>query len=366
MSISRSAAYAISVLAAAALVVGCSGASQSTGVTPSSGTGTSMASHGGHGFIPLGHRMQDAFIGAGAPGAVHPNHAKSWISPDIARAPRLFWATDYGLAEVNIYAMPSMTLKATLTGFSGPQGECSDSGGNIYVVNTNYTEVLKYSRTGSPLATYTDTYGYPVGCAVDPATGNLAVTDIFGFSGAGQVLVYSSPSSSPTVLTNPSQYFYYFAGYGPGSSLWVSGRNSYGTYMVSACGSSSCSTIPLSGGTVYFPGAVQWDNVRGTWVVFDQLCNGGNEACSYTVSGSGVLGTQTLYNNYNGTGACDLVQGVIAANGKKYVAGGDYQYCGAASSTEDRWGYPGGGNPTNYATFTSAYSVPIGAAISTK
>jgi hypothetical protein len=366
MSISRSAAYAISVLAAAALVAGCNGASQSTGLTPSSGTGTSMASHGGHGYLPLGHRMQDAFIGAGASGAVHPNHAKSWISPDIARAPRLFFSSDYGNAQINVYAMPSMTLKATLTGFSGPQGMCSDSGGNVYVANTNYTEVLKLSRTGSVLATYSDTYGYPVGCAVDPATGNLAVSDIFGFSGAGQVLVYTSPSSSPTVLSNPSQYFYYFVGYGPGSSLWVSGRNSYGTYMLSGCGSSSCSTIPLSGGTVYFPGAVQWDNTRGDWVVFDQLCNGTNASCSYPVSGSGVLGTATVYNNYNGSGACDMVQGTIAAHGMKYVAGGDYEYCGAASSTAGRWAYTAGGNPTNYATGSNNYFEPIGAAISTK
>jgi len=364
MSISRSAAYAMSVLAAAALVAGCNGAS-STGMTPASGTGTSMASHAGSGNTPLGHRAQDAFIGV-QPGKIHNGHTKTWISPDIARSPRLFFQSDYGNSVVDVYAMPSMTLKATLSGFSGPQGLCSDSAGNVYVDNTNTLQVLKYSRTGSLLATYNDSYGYPVGCSVDPATGNLAVSNIFGLSGAGQVLVFTSPSASPTVLSNPSQYYYYFVGYGPGSSIWTSGKNSYGTYMVSGCGASSCSTIPLSGGTIYFPGGVQWDNSRGEWVLFDQLCNDSNEACSYPVSGSGVLGTPTDYSNYNGGGACDIVQGTIAAHGMKYVAGGDYEYCGGSSSFSGRWAYTAGGTPTNYATNASPYFEPIGAAISTK
>jgi len=364
MSISRSAAYAMSVLAAAALVAGCNGAS-STGMTPASGTGTSMASHAGSGFTPLAHRAQDAFIGV-QPGKIHNGHTKTWISPDIARSPRLFFQSDYGNSVVDVYAMPSMTLKATLSGFSGPQGLCADSAGNVYVDNTNTLQVLKYSRTGSLLATYNDSYGYPVGCSVDPATGNLAVSNIFGLSGAGQILVFTSPSASPTVLSNPSQYYYYFVGYGPGSSIWTSGKNSYGTYMVSGCGSSSCSTIPLSGGTIYFPGGVQWDNSRGEWVLFDQLCNDSNEACSYPVSGSGVLGTPTDYSNYNGGGACDIVQGTIAAHGMKYVAGGDYEYCGGSSSFSGRWAYTAGGTPTNYATNASPYFEPIGAAISTK
>jgi len=363
MRISRTVAYAISVLAAAALVAGCSstGGSQTTGMTPGSGIG---AAH--HVGVPQHHSAQDAFIGAHAAPAIHPDHHKSWISPDIARAPRLYFGTDYGLGDVYVYTMPGMVLKATLTGFSGPQGECADAHGNIFIANTNTFQVLEYSRTGTLVNTFTDTYGYPVGCAIDPATGNLAVTDIFGFSGAGQVVVWAgaNPSSTPTTLSNPSQYYYYFAGYGPGSSLWVDGRDSSGFYILSGCGASSCSTIPVSGGTINFPGAVQWDNTRSTWVVFDQSGSGGND--SYPISGSGVLGTPTAYMNYSGSSVCDIVQGVIAAHGHNYVAGGDYEYCGSATTTYDRWGYTGGGMPTNYATASSTYTTPIGAAISTK
>jgi|SRR5580700_172024 hypothetical protein len=365
MNITRSATYAIGVLTAAALIAGCSSGSGSStsalGLAPGSANSSHVA-------IPMkhhGHGIADTFIGVKWTGHVHSDTHKSWVSPDAALAPRLYFASNDGTNDVYIYTMPGMQLKGTLTGFSEPQGMCNDTHGNIYIANTSDFNVLEYSRTGTLLNTYPDAYGYPVGCAVDPATGNLAVFDIFGLSGAGQVLVFSSPSGSPTVLTNPSGYFYYFGGYGPGSDLWVAGRDPSGTYQLSVCGSSSCSTLALTGGTIYFPGAVQWDGSRSEWVVFDQLCNDTTEACSYPVSGT-TLGTPTVYSNYSGGNVCDLIQGTIAAHGMKYVAGGDYEYCGAASSSYNRWGYTGGGTPTNYTTPDSAYALPVGAAISTK
>ncbi len=365
MKITRSAAYAVGVLAAAALLAACSSSGSSTGAL---GLAPAAVPDSSHGVNPMhhGHGIADTFIGVKWNGMkVHRDTRKSWVSPDAALAPRLYFASDSGTYDVYIYTMPDMALKGTLTGFSEPQGECSDTHGNIYIANTGGFQVLEYSRTGTLLNTYTDSYGYPVGCAVDPATGNLAVANLFGNSGAGQVLVFSSPSSSPTVLTNPSGYFYYFLGYGPGSDLWVSGRNPSGFYQLSVCGVSSCSTLNLTGGTIYFPGAVQWDNARGQWVVFDQLCNDTTEACSYPVNGT-ALGTPTTYSNYNEGSVCDLIQGVIAAKGKKYVAGGDYEYCGTASSSFNRWGYTGGGTPTNHVIPDNSYTLPTGAAISTK
>ena len=64
---------------------------------------------------------------------------------------------------------------------------CAQYQGRVFVNNTGTTQVLEISRTGSIVNTFTDSVGYPVGCAIDPATGNLAVANIFGFYGAGQV-----------------------------------------------------------------------------------------------------------------------------------------------------------------------------------
>jgi hypothetical protein len=359
MRISSPLAYALVAVAASALVASCSGASP-TSLTPGSAAGGASRVP-----IPLHRHAGDTFNGVQWNGQAHTDHRKSWIAPDIARAPRLYFASDPGTNDVYIYTMPGMSLKGTLTGFNEPQGECADTHGNIYVTNTNSSQVLEYSRTGTLLNTYPDSYGYPVGCAVNPTNGNLAVADIFDFSGAGHVLIYTSPSSQPTALQNPSQYFYYFAAYDSAGDLWVDGKDASGNFILSFCGASSCGTIPLTGATIYFPGAVLWDNTRSQWVVFDQSCGGTSAACSYVVGGSGSLGGKVTYTNYSGGNVCDLIQAQIAAWGHKYVAGGDYEYCGGASSTFNRWGYTGGGNPTNYAT-AGTYSLPNGAAISTK
>lgn len=374
MRISRSATYALGVMAAAALLAGCNGSgSQVSGVTPVSGAGATRVAS------PLSHKLDPSatFLGVKWAGNVRPDRHKSWISPDVRRAPRLYFASDAGSDDVYIYTMPDMALKGTLTGFDEPQGECSDTKGNIYVVNTSGLDVLKYSRTGTLLATYnvpqSSVTAYPAGCAVNPTNGDLAVTIIVKVTGTsvlepGEVLIYTSPSSTPTAVSNPSQAKYYFAGYDSGGDLWVDGETALtsGTFILSYCGATSCSTIPLTGGTIYFPGAVEWDNVRSTWVVFDQSCNDAETACSYPVSGSGALGTATAYSNATGSGtSCDVIQAVIAANGKNYVAGGNFvagSPC-TGSTTATRWGYPAGGTPTNFATGSLE---PIGAAVSTK
>ncbi len=325
------------MLAATALLAGCNGGgSQSSGLTPSSAVTR-------HALDP-----SDTFVGVKWIGNVRPDHQKSWVSPEVQRAPRLLFVSDITADDVYIFTMPDMNLKGTLTGFNQPQGECSDTHGNVYVADTQATQVEEYSHTGSLLNTYADAYGYPVACAVNPLNGDLAVANFTGLSGHGQVLIFTSPSSSPTILTNPKQYFYSFLGYDSSGDLRVDGRNDLKQFMFSRCGASKCRTIKLSGGTIYFPGAVQWDQTEDSWVLFDQRCGNTIAACSYQVSGSGVLGQATNYQNYNGGPVCDMIQGVVAAYGKRYTVGGDYEYCGYTSTTENRWQYPAGGAPTNY------------------
>ncbi len=345
MSVLKSSAYALGVVAVV-LFAGCSGGTQSSAFAQAS-------------------TASSTFITVTQPGAPHPDRRKSWISPDAKRAPRLAFLSDLGTGDIYIFSLPKFTLKGTLTGFSQPQGLCSDSSGNVYVANTEAEQVRKISRTGKLLATYADSYGFPVGCAFYSATGNLAVADISGISGAGQVLVFSSGSHTPTVLSNPAQYSYYFVGYGPKGELWTSGRDISGAYVASACGPATCSTISLSGGTIYFPGPVQWDGVRRKWVLFDEVCEDTAAACSYPVSAKGVLGTPTHYDNYNGGGVCGMAQGVIAANQLNFVVGSDAS-CGSTKAAIARWHYPAGGDPTNFVTLSNPYSVPGGVAISTK
>ena len=86
-----------------------------------------------------------------------------------------------------------------ITGLSGPDGICSDKKGDIWVANNLAADVVEYKHGGtSPKATLSDPNVYPVGCSVDPMTGNLAVTNIFTTSGGqGSVAVYAGAAGRP-------------------------------------------------------------------------------------------------------------------------------------------------------------------------
>ncbi len=369
MRISRPGSYALGVLAAVALFAGCNsnGGSQLSGLTPSS-TNSSTSAYDMNLHSHSRRDPSETFVGVKWIGNVHRDRRKSWISPDVQRAPRLLFVSDDGNNDVDIFTMPDMKLKGTITDFNQPQGECSDKHGNIYVADTQATQVEEYSRTGKLLSAYADVYGYPVGCAVNPLNGDLAVANFVGLKGHGQVLIFTSPSSAPIIMANPQQYFYSFLGYDIHGDLWVDGRDATKKYILSDCsGALVCHTISLSGGTIYFPGAVQWDQKEYSWVLFDQRCGNTNAACSYWVSGSGVLGQATNYENSDGGPLCDMIQGVVAAYGKQYTAGSDYENggCDAGNSSVNRWQYPTGGEPTNYITLPVSQNFePAGAAIS--
>lgn len=360
------------VFTAIALLSGCNGSagSQSSGLTPSSGVNPAALSHGANALANDVGEPSDTFAGLKWMGDVHPDRNKSWVSPDVKKGARVLFASDVGTNDVYMFTLPDLTLKGTLTGFNEPQGECSDVHGNVYIANTKSSEVLEYSHAGTLTNTYKDTYGYPIGCAINPVTGNLAVMNIHSRKGAGQILIYSGSSSSPKVLTNPKQYYYYFGGFNPqGTRLWVDGKDRKGAYMVSECTppSSPCTTVPIRGAKMHAPGAVQFDQFEGAWVLFDQGPCAFGGSCSYWVYANQKfkLSAPNNYETYKGGPSCDLIQGMIRDTGNEFVVGGDDESaCLNASTSEDRWPYTPQLNaaPTNYTT--EHVSHPVGAAIS--
>lgn len=358
------------LIGAAALFAGCGGSQTSMlSVTPASDTSLAKVPY------PL---MKDPVIRQHWRSGLHADGQKSWIAPDEKRERALLFAADAELDQIDIYSLPGMQLKGQLTGsnINYPQGLCSDTAGNVYVTEEgnflykgDNPEIDKYSRTGLLLARIPDTYGFPVGCAVDPATGALAVTNwITTLYVPGNVLVFSETTSQPRVLTNPYQYGYLFAGYGPHSNLWVTGYNAHFDNMLSRCGASGCTTVNVSGGTLNYSAGIGWDSPRRTWVIFENCYNtnyGPTGACSMPVSKKGRLGALTTYETYKGEAVCGFFQGALAESGK-YVVGSSFAYCSAdRSSSFYRWAYDGG-MALNYAILSSKYSQPSGVAISIK
>lgn len=290
--------------------------------------------------------------------AAHPDRGGTWMSAAAATTKSLLYISDAGTFDVFVYAYPSLQKMGKLTGFNRPQGECTDLGGDIWITNTTGQSIVEFTHGGSsPIADLSDPTGYPVGCAVDPTTGNLAVTNIQDLSGGGDVLVYKDAQGTPKVYSNPAQPLCYFAAYDAKGNLFVSGSTKRNAYRLTelAKGGNSLSLLTVGGGTIHYPGTVAFDGT--TLVLGDQQCLGNKSSCLYQASVSGksvqISGSTPL------GGSCDVAQAWI---GSSRVAGGDNQYCNSRrESSADLWPYPSGGSPTKRVT---GLETPVGAAVS--
>jgi sugar lactone lactonase YvrE len=276
---------------------------------------------------------------------------RSWMATALSNSD-LLYVSDIGTDDVYVYDYGNDALVGTLTGFDEPQGECGDASGNIWIANTKASKMVEYAHGGtSPIATISDPGEYPVGCAVDPTTGNLAVTNIYTTVGAhGDLLIYTGPRRTPLRYTDSTFYDYYFCGYDPKGSLFVDGENNTGAFEFAKlpAGTSTFTNLTLDK-TVYFPGGIQW--VGKDVAVGDQGYLDESLSAIYRVRLSGGHGT-ILTTGYL-TGAEDVAQFSIRGG---HVVGPDQdlRFTGI-------WHYPLGGRTIKT---IDGQSEPVGSAIS--
>jgi hypothetical protein len=191
----------------------------------------------------------------------------SWISPGVhadRRKRKLVYLSDFYASEVPFYKWESTKLKGTIsTGLEDPQGMCNGSG-HAWISNTDASDLAEYAFGGTTeIGTLSDAGYYPVACAVDPTTGNLAVANIFTTSdGAGNVVIYSHASGSGTAYTVPNIAEPFFLTYDDTGNLFVDGHpvlfGSGFAFAELPAGSGSFSAVTLNK-AIAFPGPVQWD-----------------------------------------------------------------------------------------------------------
>jgi sugar lactone lactonase YvrE len=295
-------------------------------------------------FAGLATRSQSAT-------AVRRDLRPSWMAAR-ARNSDLLYVSDIETGDVYVYDYANDALVGTLTGFNEPQGECVDASGNVWIANTKATEMVEYAHGGtSPIATISDPGEYPVGCAVDPTTGNLAVTNIYTTVGAhGDLAIYTRASSAPKRYTDSNFLYYYFCGYDPKGDLFLDGSNNDGAFQFAKlpAGSSTFAAITLDK-TVYFPGGVQW--VGKVVAVGDQGYLDESLSAIYRIHLSGDYGT-ILTTGYL-TGAEDVSQFFI--RGRRVVGPDlDLGFTGV-------WHYPLGGRAIKT---INGQGHPVGSAIS--
>ena len=267
----------------------------------------------------------------------------------FAKNGSLLYVTDAGTNSVVVYSYPKLEIVGTLTGFTNPQGDCVDRANNVWIVNTEASEIMEYAHGGTaPIATLTDPNQYPVGCAFDPTSGDLAVSNFYSTSGPpGSISIFKNASGSPALYTPPNFAVVYYLGYDRKGRLYLDGIDSGSGFLFASFKGKTFKNITLDH-SVGGPGAVQ---AIGNDVVVGDQTNGANAAYRFAISGS----TGKLVHTTPLTGAYDIVQFYIL---KKALVGGDFNPSG---STADRFKYPAGGTPTKTA---SGLSAPIGAVIS--
>ncbi len=104
---------------------------------------------------------------------------QSWMSPEAAKASNLLYVSSYADNFVNIYTYVdgnASKLVGTLS-IDQPGGMCSDKAGHVWVPSYEAKKVEEFTHGGTtPIQTIKREAGYPYSCAVDPLTGDLAVT----------------------------------------------------------------------------------------------------------------------------------------------------------------------------------------------
>jgi len=175
------------------------------------------------------------------------------------------------------------------------RGLWSDASGNVFIPSGS--AVYEYAHGGTqPIATLALPNGdrSAFGCAVDPSTGNLAVTSTESDShSAGNVAVFEHAQGLPQVYTDPDISEFIYCGYDDKGNLFVDGATGGKTYLSELpTGGSSLTNISLNK-RVQRAGAVQWD---GQYVSMGDSYN----HVVYQISVSGTTGTVVGTSAFNG------------------------------------------------------------------
>jgi hypothetical protein len=163
-----------------------------------------------------------------------------------------------GGGYVSVYSYPRGNLVGTLTGFFNPAGVCADNVGDIFITDTNARKVVEYAHGGSQSKETLGDGDQPIGCAVDPITGNLAVANL-----GGTVAIYRNARGNAKYLYFSTEGDADYCGYDNAGNLFVDGMAYQGLDYVFqlvelARGEQSFKVITVNK-NVEAVGQVQWD-----------------------------------------------------------------------------------------------------------
>jgi hypothetical protein len=292
----------------------------------------------------------------GSAGSPYANVASRWptgthaIEANCCANKKTLFVSDSGDNAVQMFDFPSNKyigqLAAPPEGFNEPQGMCSDNKGDVYLANTANETVDEFSHSGAFIRSLSDSGEYPVGCAIDRSTGNLAVSNIYSETyGAGSIAVYKNATGTPHLYSSSAFLRIYFLSYmGKTGVLYFDGESNAYTFGYGSLSNGTVKQIDVKGATIKIPGTVAYSAITHSMNVGDQ-----DGEVLYQVSPTGTITGSTYL-----TGAADIIQGTI--KGSRFV-GPD-----AENEAVENFAYPKGGNRKS--TISGYFTYPVGSAIS--
>ncbi|MGA9419276.1 MAG: hypothetical protein WBV40_09005 [Candidatus Cybelea sp.] len=336
MKISSLTLYALSLTAAAALMAGCSNGASSVGAS------SGMTPNGFQ--SPRTISINGMLITAAHPSFGVRNHLVPMAPDKNDKKKALYqYAASFGDGSLAVFDYPKSDKQIGSIGdISEVQGECTNvlfgAGKKTFWVTVSGTDQIDELKVGgsSPIKTLSAPSGdVPVGCGIDPATGNLASTIINN----GAVVIYAKATGSGTVSQSPLIEAF-FAGYDKGSNLYVDGFNNQDAFGLVELkkGSSTWETLSTSN-SVEFPGQVQFDGKYIT--VNDQEAH---DIFGYTCKGTSCTLERTV--SLSGSSDCD----------QTWIGNGVAFCPDAGNGDVEVYKYPAGGSPIATLTGTSGFA----------
>lgn len=276
----------------------------------------------------------------------HDEPTQSWMASDAATQD-LLYVSD--VDAVLVYSYPRGKLEGVLRNFYISQGECVDQAGDVFITDQGYNKIFVYAHGSKKRQRTLTGYGGPVGCSVDPTTGDLAASaQNYG------VAIYKHASGTPTVYTDSDFNEYYWCGYDDRGNVFVDGQSDKNAFEFAELskGSSTLETITLNQ-SMGFPGGVLWDGKHIAVGSYYPPPSGQPVVYQFAIKGSEgtKVGTTLL-----GSGASDVK--VFWIQGKTLVAPNTY----TGGSNVLFYRYPAGGGATK--TITKRILAAQSAAIS--
>jgi hypothetical protein len=215
--VSRLMRCSVGVCATAALIAGCGGSQPQVASDGYKQAATAVP--------PLNHLSP--FSKDGILPATLPDHGPSWMEPDAVNRARLLYVTDPSDGDAYALSLPSGKLVGKLTGFDQPLGDCVDEKGDVFIASSQNAQVREYKHGARQAFNVLNDSGYyPLGCSIDPTSGNLAVTNIIGNgngSDPGNVAIYKNARGTPKYYADPSIYQYGYCSYDGLGNLYIDG-----------------------------------------------------------------------------------------------------------------------------------------------